>query len=286
MTYDVIYVCEGNDRSAWRSQRNTEQPKDATLGHEIYLLREAGTFVVVSLGGRIRKNEQYLFHSAADAQHFFRDYRPAGEDERDRLAELTLFVAGKSIDSKLLSPSEDDAKQSAELPPPVEDVDFTRAVVRPKPGEPLDLVQKQWCGSYWETLCNVCHRPIESASSSLDTANGDIFMDSANEPVCFEIVPCYMEIQQVPPCDVGGGFAIAERWHKQREKVFVVCARCWKRIGIQPSQVPAGLKHSYVSGDVAPDIVVKDDSGEVPHSAYTDECICVDVSELEKVDDI
>lgn len=93
----------------------------------------------------------------------------------------------------------------------------------------------------------------------MDATLGEDFRNDGNRPVCFEVIPYYVEVQQIPPCAIGGGFGVGENWHKQKSKTFVVCSGCWRKLGLAVALLPVSPERSDglpQQGDVRPDSIV------------------------------
>jgi hypothetical protein len=156
-------------------------------------------------------------------------------------------------------------EHSSKLPPEPLDMTFDdllpNKVREPKPGDPMDLVQRQMCGGAWRTLCNICHQHVPVPQ--WNKCGYDAFTDARNCPVCFEVGPCYVEVERRPSCNCGDSHIdVAERWHRQKSKTFIVCAACWKTLGAAVSQLPVTptrLNEEVEEGDISPNAVVVED---------------------------
>jgi hypothetical protein len=156
-------------------------------------------------------------------------------------------------------------EQESNLPPEPLNLTFSDDLWAhaPKLGDPRDYVQKQMCDGVWCTLCNICHQPVPISRENTSDDRED-FAAHWTRPGCFEVKPCYAEVEQMPShCGDVYFICDAEQWHKQKGKVFVVCAGCWVTLVAVVSQLPVSPTRpsgKIEEGDIRPDAVVVEDT--------------------------
>jgi hypothetical protein len=101
-----------------------------------------------------------------------------------------------------------------------------------------DMVQEKPGG--W-TLCNICHAPLDLLDGFAQDAEGNYIAPNVHkieEPVtCYLVTPAVVQLDQIPPCFLAGGFGVGENWHKLEHKQFLICAKCWEKLGVVPCAV-------------------------------------------------
>jgi len=117
-----------------------------------------------------------------------------------------------------------------------------------------DMVQEKAGG--W-TLCNICHTPLDLLDGFARDAEGNYIARNVHdieEPVtCYQVIPAVVQLEQIPPCLLEGGFGVGENWHTLKHKEFLVCTKCWDKLGVTPTTIGCGhtIENSSLCGKAA-----------------------------------